>query len=811
MTHHDAGEDGLGTGAAGTAWARVDGHGRVTAWSEGAHRLLGHRPADVVGMPAARLLAERHHPPLLPEDLAVRERWNGRLTLRHRDGHDVDVNLIGHRGVPEAGDSDWLLLTPVPGDGASPDPAGLLADAFLQAPCAMAVFDDGLRLRRVNARMERVLRLTGDEMRGLRLSEIVGPAGTEAEDAMTMTLRTGTPQYLQLSLFTADRTRRSRWSVSFSPLRDRPGGGGVNGVVLSAHDQTSGFRAHQRLRLVNEAGARIGSTLDITLTAQELAEVAVPGLADFVTVDLLPAVLDGGEPPPGGLSGPVPLSRVAHRSVLEGVPEAAVELGEVAGYPPLSPAAESLSDGRAVVRKMSAPTISAWAGLAPRRAARIREFGMHSVMAVPIRARGITLGVAKFIRHRHPEPFAQHDLLLAEEMTARAGVSIDNARRYTRERNTSLALQRSLLPRQLPEQAAVEVASRYLPAGVEEGVGGDWFDVVPLSGARVALVVGDVVGHGVQASATMGRLRTAVRTLADVDLPPDELLTHLDDLVARLAAEAAAEAGPDAEPPAGTVGETGASCLYAVYDPVSRVCTMARAGHLPPVLVLPDGSSRLLEPPVGPPLGTGGLPFESAEYPLPEGSLLALYTDGLVEAGGRDREAETARLAEILRRPSLSLENTGDAVLSSLLPVRPEDDVALLLARTRALDASQVATWELRADPAVVSEARKLVTGQLSSWGLDETGFVAELVASELVTNAIRHARAPIRLRLINDRRLICEVSDSSSTAPHLRRARTYDEGGRGLLLVAQLSRAWGTRHTADGKTIWAEMDTGQN
>jgi anti-sigma regulatory factor (Ser/Thr protein kinase) len=307
-----------------------------------------------------------------------------------------------------------------------------------------------------------------------------------------------------------------------------------------------------------------------------------------------------------------------------------------------------------------------------------------------------------------------------------------------------------------------------------------------------------VVGHGIQASATMGRLRTAVRTLADVDLPPDELLTHLDDLVVRLSQES-----DDGRP----AGDVGATCLYAVYDPISRMCAMAAAGHPTPALALPDGTVEFVDIPVGPPLGVGGLPFEAVERELPEGALLALYTDGLIEDRLRDIDEGRAALAEALGHPAGTLDDACQTVLDRLCPVSgARDDIALLLARTRVLDASRVADWEVEVDPAAVSRIRHLVTDRLGAWGLDELVFTTELVVSELVTNAIRHAAPPIGLRLIHDATLICEVSDSSSTSPHLRRARTYDEGGRGLLLVAQLTQRWGTRHHATGKTIWAEQ-----
>lgn len=336
-------------------------------------------------------------------------------------------------------------------------------------------------------------------------------------------------------------------------------------------------------------------------------------------------------------------------------------------------------------------------------------------------------------------------------------------------------------------------------------MGGDWFDVVPLSGTRVALVVGDVVGHGLHASATMGRLRTAVRTLADVDLPPDELLTHLDDLVTHLTSDDDDPVSADMPDP-GDFGEVGATCLYAVYDPVSRMCTLASAGHPPPAVLLPDGTVTLVELSPGPLLGVGGLPFESTEIELPEGSLLAFYTDGLVEARDHDVGAGLDRLCQALASPVPSLDVTCDAILKALLPDSRADDVALLLARTRALHADQVAAWALPSDPAIVAAARAQTSRQLAAWGLEEAAFITELVVSELVTNAIRYGAVPIGLRLIRDRALICEVSDASSTAPHLRRARIFDEGGRGLHMVAQLTQGWGTRQTSTGKTIWAEQ-----
>ncbi|MGW0374177.1 SpoIIE family protein phosphatase [Streptomyces coeruleorubidus] len=792
-------------GEALTARVTLDEQGRVTGWNTGAERLLGYAARQMTGHRAADLLAE----PIpvrggLPT-LAGLPRWNGDVALRHHDGRELTVSVLAHHRAPGTGAPAWLLLSAL--TRGQPRPAldeSLVSWSFAQSPCcALAIYDTRLRLRRANEGMERAMALTEEEMLGLRVSEIVdNEAGERAERSMARVLRTGEPQYEENYLRAPGETREHAWSVFESALRDAEGT--IRGVCLAAHDMTEQSWARKRLQLIAEAGRRIGSTLDVTRTAQELTDVTVPDLADFVSVDLLAALDDTPEPRAQALpaDGPLLLRRVALRSVTPGAPEAVVAPGEVDSYPEGSAPYESLRAGRATLHEVTDTALTAWLAHDPVRAERIRAFGIHSVMTVPLVARGTTLGVVFFVRHRNPDTFRHDDLVLAGELAARAAVSIDNARRYTRERATAVTLQRSLLPQRLPRQAAVEVASRYLPAGGHAGVGGDWFDVIPLSGARVALVVGDVVGHGLHASATMGRLRTAVRTLADIDLPCDELLTHLDDLVARLSVEEEGEEG--VEP----FGDVGGTCLYAVYDPVSRHCCFARAGHPAPAVVHPDGSVELTEIPAAPPLGVGSLPYEATEVVLPEGSLLVLYTNGLIEDRDRDRDLDAGvhRLRESLARPAPSLDALCDNVLADLLPQRPADDVALLVARTRALDASQVATWAVPDDPSAVAQTRKDVVAQLESWGLSDAVFVTELVVSELVTNAIRHAQPPIQLRLIHDNTLICEVSDGGNTAPHLRRARTYDEGGRGLLLVAQLTGRWGTRQGAWGKTIWAEQ-----
>ncbi|WP_180687589.1 SpoIIE family protein phosphatase [Streptomyces gossypiisoli] len=781
--------------SADTASATINEQGIVIGWSEGARRLLGYVTSEVIGLPAARLLADvvsdaaRRAPP-------GQERWSGTVALRHRDGHRVDVGLLAHRSTTTGGAGKWLVLSPVPGTSRTPWSESMREWAFTQSPCLLAIFDTDLRLMRANAGVERALSLSEAAMRGLRLPDIApDPVSDEIERRMRLALETGEPQHVGTFVRPAGTSAEHDWATSLAPLRDPDGQ--VRAVCLAAHDRTEVESTRQQPSLLSDADAHIGTTLNSARTAQELTDVTVPRLADFVAVDLLDPPPRGDEPPPGPAAGPVAMCRTAVRSVLAGSPESPVGVGGTIVYPPLSPPAECLTAGRGVMYGTDDPVIARWVAQDPG-AAWVREYGTHSMMAVPLRAGGVALGMAVFGRHQRREPFEPEDLRLAERLTTRAAVSIHNARRHTRERTNTMTLQRSLLPQTLPDQPALEIASRYLPASTESGVGGDWFDVIPLSGARVALVVGDVVGHGMRAAATMGRLRTAVRTLADVDLPPDELLTHLDDLIIHLATD---EAGTEG---AGGIGTT---CLYVVYDPVSRHCTLARAGHPPPAVVSPDGAVYLLDVPVGPPLGLGGLPFETVETELAEGSILALYTDGLLQTRDHDIDDALDGMFAALSRPASTLETVCDRVLTGLLTHRPEDDVALLVARTRALHADRVAAWELPSDPSIVAQARRRTADQLTAWGLDEATFVTELMVSELVTNAIRYGRPPIQLRLIHENStLICEVSDSSSTAPHMRRARTFDEGGRGLLLVAQLAQRWGTRHAPIGKTIWAEQ-----
>ncbi|MEU1480683.1 SpoIIE family protein phosphatase [Streptomyces sp. NPDC005760] len=770
-----------------SATAVTDAAGMVTGWSEGARWLTGHTAEQVVGRPARELLAED------PPGSAM-SALKGSVVVRHRDGSLLTVVLdacpvLGGDGTP----TGYVITGRRP--GTEPTLAG---QAFQQASMSMSVFDARQHYLRLNDVACRVMGVSEDALLGRFFSETVEDA--EHSRGFLANLRqvveTGRPVRYESFTGAPALNREHAWTCEMWPVRDEDSAEPV-GVALAAFDSSDQYWARQRLALLNEAAATIGTTLDVVRTAEELIGLLVPRYADFASVDLLEWVL-GADEQPTALEGDITLRRVAHGSAHEGTPEAAVRLGETDVYAAPSPPARALRDGRAALSQAGEPDFMRWVAERNTRSPEGRSYrkGVHSVLAVPLKARGITLGVVVAVRIAHPDDFGDDDAVVGEELASRAAVCIDNARRFARERTTALALQNSLLPRGLPGQAAVEVAHRYLPCGSLAGIGGDWFDVIPLSGSRVALVVGDVVGHGIPSSATMGRLCTAVRTLADVDLPPDELLTHLDDLVTHLASDDSDD----------QVAELGATCLYAVYDPVSRRLTAAAAGHPPPALVLPDGTTRLIPVSAGPPLGVGGLPFEATEIELPEGAVVALYTDGLIEDRDRDVDHAIDELCRALTARTDTLDDLCDTVLKAVLPEEPGDDVALLLARTRALGADRVATWDVEPDPAHVAATRQAATEQLAAWGLEEASFVTELVVSELVTNAIRYGEPPIQLRLIKDRTLICEVSDGSSTSPHLRRAHAFDEGGRGLLLVAQLTQRWGSRQTGSGKTIWAEQ-----
>lgn len=549
------------------------------------------------------------------------------------------------RAITRDGDSrEWVLVgAPAAEVDAWQRDRALLDGLYRRSPIGLVTYGPDRRVIRVNRAVEKASGVpaeapVGHRPREFMVDEDAGPT----DERVRHVLETGEP------LIFTEQSARARHDpgreriVSVSAFRMEDPSGRVLGVAETIEDVTDRHRAQRRLALLNEASVRVGTSLDVTETARELAEVAVHGLADYCSVDLLKPVTLGDEPVPGG-SGP--LVRVALSPPEHRIP---FKEGDVVTLLPESPQARCLYERRPILEGLL-PLRPEWYAMDRRRIEIALGLGVHSLIAAPLVARGLVLGVVSLWRSRNSEPFEDDDAAVAQELSSRAAVCIDNARRFTQQQSAALTLQRSLLPSAASDLPAVEVACRYLPASGEPGIGGDWFDVIPLSGARVALVVGDVVGHGIHAAASMGRLRAAVRTLASLDLEPDEVVARLDDLVSLLATEL--EANTDGN---GSAIEQmiGATCVYAVYDPVSRHCSLARAGHPAPVMTTPDGEVTVLDLPAGPPLGLGGLPFETWDLDVPEGSLLTLYTNGLLEARDGDIDVALEHLHECLTNPT---------------------------------------------------------------------------------------------------------------------------------------------------------------
>ncbi|MFF7190307.1 SpoIIE family protein phosphatase [Streptomyces sp. NPDC008222] len=791
------------------AIAMLDAQGTVVGWTHAAEQLVGYSAGEVVGRSAAHVLSppgDAGRTSAFAEQCRAQGGWSGTVAVRHRDGRMLTMTLRISLLWGQGAATRWLVSGADIGALSSGAADGSVRESLLaHAPVGIVVRDLQLRCTWVNDAMESHDGIPRDRRFGRRLKDSLPGFEAEAlEVVMRQVLESGTTMVHEYRAWPpAGRHREHVFSASFFCLQDA--NGKPLGVCSLSVDVTGNRRARERLAILSEASTRIGSSLDVMQTGQELAEIAVPLLADHALVDLVESVPFGVEPSPrtGTTGGRLPpLRRAGLASIDLGVLELPWAREEVRHAHPGSPFAAVLRTGRSHLEPVLDTQAGPWVDNDPVRAQKVRDSGVHSLMVVPIRARRCVLGLALFGRSEEQKPFQEDDLLLAEELVTRAALCLDNALRYARERTAALTLQRDLLPHRVQGGAAVEVASRYVPADMEYGVGGDWFDVIELSGARVALVVGDVVGHGLNAAAAMGRLRTAVRTLADMDLPPHELLAHLDDTVRRLSEE-------DADDPDQVPAVAGATCLYTVYDPVTRQCTMARAGHPPPAIIDPQGHVVFPDLPAGAPLGLGlGLvPFESVELELPEGSLLALYTDGLVESRDDDIDVGLHRLGAALAQPESPLEDLCSQVIETLPAQAPADDVTLLLARTRALQPAQVASWDLPSEPTAVCTARRAAARQLSAWGLEHLVTTVELIVSELVTNALRYGEGPNRLRLIQHQVLTCEVFDGDTRSPRPRHPRILDENGRGLFLVARLCRRWGSRSVADGKVVWAEQD----
>ena len=673
---------------------------------------------------------------------------------------------------------------------------------FGQSPFGFLLIDPDLRIRRANERFALVFGGTVDDHRGRTVRDYLAPAESERVSAiLRRVLETGeSVTEMLVSGTVPGSSERRHWSINL--YRVHSGSGRTIGIAWLGTDITSrraaareAAHARRNLALLNEAGARIGNSLDLETTARELLDVAVPGFCDLASVDLYQGLLAGDETPPGLADGSAELRRVAYASAVSDAPfiggPEPVNVGAVHHYAFNSPCAGALRTAR------------------PQSVAAEEGGLIQSTLAVPMVAHDTVVGLVQFSRTKGSEPFGERDSALAVELASRAAVCIDNARLYRREHERALILQRSLLPPGDPEASGLDIACRYLPGNAATEVGGDWFDVIELPGHRTALVVGDVMGRGLRAAVAMGELRTAVRTLALLDLEPAEVLSALDEIARGLGTPGGVQQSTRGARQSRDIDLSEvylATCVYAVYDSVTRRCTFANAGHLPPVLVEPGESALMLDVPPGMPLGVGGEPFEEVEVELPEGALLALYTDGLVESRDHPLDEGLQAFVGALTDPSSALEDVCDHVLNTLDTHHGEDDIALLMARVQGLPSESVGDWTLPREPRSVGRAREYARAQLTSWGLEPLVDTAELLVSELVTNALRYGEGEIRLRLLLDRTLVCEVWDAGLVQPRRRRARDTDEGGRGLQLVGLLSAAWGSRRTPRGKTVWFEL-----
>ncbi|MFD9782154.1 SpoIIE family protein phosphatase [[Kitasatospora] papulosa] len=588
-----------------------------------------------------------------------------------------------------------------------------------------------------------------------------------------------------------------------------PAPGAVDAAGPAVDPQTLARREGDRLRFVGAATRRIARGIDLDEIVLGLCRASVPTFSDAILVYLRDPLPVGDERP----ATPFVLRlRRTDRLRLtdeenDGGPEGErlrlPVAGSQAGLLPAADLCEIRAGGALAevlrgVRPVFGDSAAARVALPELLGAGRTVPTGHRAILAPLRGRRRVIGAAVFLRGPERPPFEANDLLVAAQLATHTALGIDKAVLYGREAYIADELQRTMLPDSLPQPTGVRLASRYLPAAETARVGGDWYDAIPLPGSRVALVVGDVMGHSMTSAAIMGQLRTTAQTLAGLDLPPQEVLHHLDEQAQRLGSDRMA------------------TCLYAVYDPVAHRITIANAGHPPPVLLHLGGRAEVLRVPPGAPIGVGGVDFEAVELDAPAGATLLLYTDGLVESRLRDvwtgieilreRLATTAQLTGPDHSPPL--EALCDDVLDMLGPGDRDDDIALLAARFDGIAPSDVAYWFLEPEDAAPGRARRLARRALSRWGLDDLSDEVELLVSEVVTNAVRYAERPVTLRLLRTDILRCEVGDDAPQLPRQRRARETDEGGRGLFLVNRLARRWGATRLSTGKVVWFEMAT---
>jgi serine phosphatase RsbU (regulator of sigma subunit)/anti-sigma regulatory factor (Ser/Thr protein kinase) len=536
-------------------------------------------------------------------------------------------------------------------------------------------------------------------------------------------------------------------------------------------------------------------TLDFSELAKKMTAQLVPAFCSTAEILVLEKLIGDNEIPAVMPAEEVTLRRldVRHDRGENAAWGSAFPIGEILRFPKDSPYTRCIQTHLPVLEQAFSADSARKLAKSWRRKPVGGLFSDMSMLVIPAIHRGTVLGLFCCFRAAGTRKFDRYDMEMGMEYATRSAVFFNHATRYNREHATALTLQRSMLPTGLTYPTSIEVKHRYLPGSELVEVGGDWYESIRLPGARVALVVGDVAGHGVRAAVTMGRLRTAIQTLARLELPPAESLQQLDELML-------------------TIGEREphfATCAYAVYDCVTGEIELAVAGHVPPLLVHPDGRNEYLEVSPCPPLGVGNGVVDTTVFPVEDGSLFVLYTDGLVESRDRDISEGFDRLAQAFGKgaPEEDLEDLCKTALDGVYSDAKRDDIAVLIAKLRRIPEDHRVCFRLEPELSSVRQARSLIRDPLKRWGLEDLIDSSELLVSELVTNAIRYANGEVLLRLILEPdSLTCEVHDSSPALPRVLQADKDAENGRGLHVVSLIASKWGVRRTAGGKVVWCEQ-----